>query len=141
MVINQRGKSLDQNDDARRLRALPSRDSESALTAVTSWDPPGWAECSVTDEDSVIHRRQVGEIDPVDGGPTLRIDVVQRDSVVVAAGPAGIERSPAQVSLTGELLSPPEARELAEFLDTAADVLERDASTAALRLRRLLSAS
>jgi hypothetical protein len=139
MAIESTRKGSDQNDGARRLRAVPSLDFEPESTAVTSWETPCWADCSETDEDSVIHRRSVGEIDPIDGGPTLRIEIVQRDSVMLAAGQAGIERMPAQVSITGELLSPQEARELAEFLGTAADVLERDASTAALRLRRLFS--
>jgi hypothetical protein len=46
---------------------------------------------------------------------------------------------PAQISITGELLSPQEARDLAELLSTATDVLERDSASAALRLRRLFS--
>lgn len=87
--------------------------------AIATWAAPSWSDTRELEEDSVEHRRRVGDLHPAEDTQTLTVDVVQRDEVNLGTNPVSIRRAPAVISMAGIRLSPDETRTLTELLTSA----------------------
>jgi hypothetical protein len=103
---------------------IPRAQTDPESTAVASWDAPSWADCSAADEECVVHRLSIGEVCPTDGDAPFRVEVVQRDEMSLATGSTSVTRTQARISVSGEILTPQEAQDLARLLSTASEVIQ-----------------
>jgi hypothetical protein len=94
--------------------------------AVASWTSPPWAITRTIEEDSVEHRRNLGEVCPVEDPQHLCVEVVQRDEVNIATSPVSIRRTPPVISLAGIRMSRDEARTLTQLLTEALTTIENE---------------
>jgi hypothetical protein len=95
--------------------------------AIASWTSPRWASTRTLEEDSVEHRRHLGEVRPMEDPQSLCVEVVQRDEVNIAANPVSVRRTPPMVSLAGIRMSRDETRNLTQLLTEALTTIEDEA--------------
>ena len=82
---------------------------------------PGWTYEILIGDEAVEHCRSIGAVSSADGQESLVVEVVQRDEL--SEDGTMISSGPAQVLVGGVRVSPESARQLAEFLSAAADLL------------------
>ena len=94
-------------------------------TTITRWSPPTWAD-QITDDGDLIEAFTVlGSIPqaPSTGPDTLSVIVMQRDEIDCGTADYVVKRHPAEILIGGVSLSPTQAGDLAELINSAISLI------------------
>jgi hypothetical protein len=90
---------------------------------VSSWEAPSWATVTTTDEDAIDYAHVVGSFpDRIASGP-LTVMAIQRDDLKINGTGCTVSRTPAEILIGGERITANEARDLAAWLVSVADLI------------------
>jgi hypothetical protein len=81
-----------------------------------------WTYSILIDDDAVEHCRSIGAVPSAEGHEVLVVEVVQRDQLGPNESGSAIDAGPAEVLVAGIRVTSTDARRLAHYLHSAADV-------------------